>query len=166
MHLRVERGAERLDLRDAAAGQHARELRAHHVHAGRQADVVRRQRRDRALEVVDHREQVGDQLPDGRLRQRVAVALAALPVVVEVGLEPLQRVQVLVALGQGAGQGVRAPGLLGLGPLRDGVLVEKAVPSLGLGGRPVAGRGPVDPDLLLLRARVVVGGHATRRPRP
>src|SRR5262249_10255014 len=62
--------------------------------------------RDRALEVVEHRHELLDQPLVGARGQLLLVARNPLAVVVELGLQPLQRVEILVALLRGVGERV------------------------------------------------------------
>ena len=56
---------------------------------------------ERALEVVEHGQQLRDEALGGPGREGLLVAERALAVVVEVGREPLQGGEILVALGLG-----------------------------------------------------------------
>ena len=96
--LRIERVAVGLDLGDAARGQELGQLHAHHVDARDDLGALLTERGDRALQVVDDREQIADQLVGRGLRRRLAIALAAAAEIVELRLHPLQRGQVLVSL--------------------------------------------------------------------
>ena len=63
---------------------------------------------ERPLEVVEHGQELRDEPLGGPGREGLLVADRALAVVVEVGREPLQGGEVLVALGLGRGQRVES----------------------------------------------------------
>ena len=108
MEMRVEIGAERLDRRDAPLPQQVMELPADQLDAGaigcqrrgRIAGVLRvRGRAERALEIVEQRQDVAEQVRVGVFAQLAAFLLVAAAVVVEFGALAEQQVLEFVALG-------------------------------------------------------------------
>ena len=102
MDVRVEIGAERLDRRDAALAQQVEQLPVDQLDARavareRGGRIGCRRRGERALEVVDERQHVLQQLGRGVLGQLAALAIDALAVVVELGRRAQQPVAVIVA---------------------------------------------------------------------
>ena len=104
----VERRAVGLDPLEARLLEHRHELRAdaHHAvaHLLGLGRVTAGQAAERAVERVEHREEVLDQPLGGALDERRLLAQHALAVVLEVGLDPAQRVDELVALARQLGQ--------------------------------------------------------------
>ena len=126
-----------LDLLDAVAGEQARQLAAHHLEAGDDLVAPVAEGRHGPLQVVHHRQQPAHEFPLGARDDGLAVALGALAVVVELGLQALERVQVLVALGL---ERARAP------PSRcgsAGAAASAASAGRGLGLRSARLRSPV-----------------------
>ena len=103
MYLRVERLALRLDRLDALAREHAAEIRQNEADALGEAIAAGRVRQ-RALQVVDDREQLADQSDASARAGRGDVLRRALAVVLEVGLRALGEVEVLVAIALGDGE--------------------------------------------------------------
>ena len=100
--VRVERRAVGVDALEAGLLEHRHELRADAAHAV--AHLLRLGRvgaghaAERAVERVEHREEVLDERSRGALDERGLLAQHPLAVVLEVGLDPPQRVDELVAL--------------------------------------------------------------------
>ena len=108
MDMRIEIGAERLDRRDALLPQQFQELTADQLDAGairgqrrgRIVGVLRiRGRAERALEIVEQRQDVEEQIRVGEFAQLAAFLLDAAAVVIELGALAEQQVLELVALG-------------------------------------------------------------------
>jgi hypothetical protein len=102
---RVERLAGRVERLHAAALEHPDQVGVHQPHAleERLALVGVLQR---ALEVVEHRQQLANE-PHLRARARVGRVLRrALAVVLEIRLRPLRELEVLVTLGGEGGEGI------------------------------------------------------------
>ncbi len=101
------------DLRQALAAQHvAQSARGQrHAAAQRLLDARLRERVERALEVVEHGQERAQDARAGLRRLLLGEPRLALLVVVEVGREPAQMVEVLVALALEIGDAVE----LGLG---------------------------------------------------
>ena len=92
-------GALRLDLHEPLLRERVGERPVDEAHAVLELRLLVLGRGlERALEVVDHRQQLLDEPLGGARDQARLVARRALAVVVELGLEALQRVEVLVAL--------------------------------------------------------------------
>ena len=86
VQVRIEVGAERLDGRDAALLQKFRELALDQFEAGLERLRLRRRRRgERAIEVVDDRQQVAEHVGRRPFDHVLAIALDALAEVVELG---------------------------------------------------------------------------------
>ena len=96
--MRVER-AVRLDLDEALLRERVRERAVHETHPLLELCLLMLGGRlERALEVVQHRQELLHE-PLGRTRDEVRlVARDALAVVLELGLQTLERVEILVAL--------------------------------------------------------------------
>ena len=95
-----ERARLDLDLLEAVARQRAAQLAGHELEAGQElALLVLVAGLERAAHVVHDRQQGLDDGLGGAQAQLLVVALHALAVVVELGLEAAQVVEVLVALG-------------------------------------------------------------------
>ena len=87
------------DLLHPVAREEAGELAAHHLEPRHDLLALVAERGDRALEVVHHGQQPADHLAGRAGGDALALAVVALAVVVELGLQALERVEVLVALG-------------------------------------------------------------------
>jgi hypothetical protein len=79
VHRGIEALADRLDALDAVAAQHALELLAHHAHTLEHRGVAAAGLgcADRAIEVVEHRQQLAHELGAGLLRLAASIALEA-----------------------------------------------------------------------------------------
>ena len=90
------------DLLHPATGEQAAELLLHHLdtrHDARGTLIARgHEGLERALEVVEHREELGHEIAHARLGEQRPLALHALAEVVEVGSGALELVEVLVPL--------------------------------------------------------------------
>ena len=95
----IERLADHVERLHAAPSEHVDELAMDELDASAQrgARGVDR-RRECALEIVDHRQQVANHIHAGHLGALAPLALRALPVVVELGCDPEQPLVVVVAL--------------------------------------------------------------------
>ena len=131
-------------------------------------------RLERPLEVVEHRQQLLDEPLGGARDELLLLARDPLAVVVELGLQPLERVEVLVALARHLGElvalerrrlGPPAPGAVAGGvaarprPPRRGSASALLARSRGLGLLAL-----VDDLVVGVLDHLVVGGGRRRRP--
>ena len=114
------------DLLEASAGEQAGELLLHELHAlGDLRLLVVLGGVERPLEVVEHGQELADERLRGPRRLHLGLAGDPLSVVVEVGREPAQVVQVLLGATVGVGEigldvgvGLRLGATNGVRPLR------------------------------------------------
>src|SRR5690242_21828481 len=88
MALGIERLPDRIDELESIPLDDARELAQRELHAAAKARVVATLDRETALEIVDHGEEIGQQLFIGEAARLFEVALQALPLVFELGALP------------------------------------------------------------------------------
>src|SRR5688500_15448509 len=112
--LRVELLADGVERLDALALERRDELCVHHPHAVGKVLLVVTGGGDRALEVVEHGEQLADQVGLRALTRLRGLAGRALAVVLELGTRALRELEVLVALALGLGEGLLLGSLLAL----------------------------------------------------
>ena len=98
VQVRVEVGSDRLDGRHAAPRHDVEQLLVNDLDPAAVGVSILRIRGQGALEIVDDRQQVAEQIAGRLLDQLAPVALGALSIVVELGGEPQQAIVVRVAL--------------------------------------------------------------------